>query len=140
MEENTNYNSTELTEKECCIYGWDDDMDVARSIWGSIHNSLLEGDLLFAYRPRQKKNARLLQIIIVRNFHIDRSGMIDRKVYDDFAVGYITSGYTALLPHVPLRYLKEEMAGFLDEWGIDKKVLNTYKAIIEDLENETISD
>lgn len=116
------------------IWGWDTTMEVARSIWGSIHDTLLHGDLVFAYRPLSDKGNRLIQLVIVHNFHIDSSGLQDIKVYDDYGVGYITSGYTALLPHVPLRYLKDEMSGYLEEWKINKEILNTYKAIIEDLE------
>lgn len=117
------------------IWGWEDSMAVASSIWGSIHSSLLSGDLVFAYRPLGKEDGRLVQLVIVHNFHIDQSGMVDQKVYDDYAVGFITTGYTALLPHVPLRYLKDEMTGYLEDWKINKEILNTYKAIIEDLEN-----
>ena len=117
MEENTNNSSTEIMDRGYYIYGWDDDMEVAKSVWGSIHSCLLDGDLVFAYRPKQKKNAKLLQLVIVRNFHLEDTLVVNtpKKVYDDFAVGYITSGYTALLPHVPLRYLKDEMTGLLDE-------------------------
>ena len=116
------------------IWGWEDSMEVASSIWGSIHASLLNGDLVFAYRPLGKDTGRLVQLVIVRNFHYDPGS--SEKIYDDYAVGYITSGYTALLPHVPLRYLSEEMTGYLEEWKINKEILNTYKAIIEDLENK----
>lgn len=139
MEEKTNDSTINTlgTTIPNYVFGWNDEMEVAKSIWGSIHGCLLDGDLLFAYRPRTKKNAKLLQIVIVKNFHLDRSGMIDQKVYDDYAVGYITSGYTALLPHVPLRYLEEEITNYLEDWGIEKEILNTYKAIIKD---ETPSD
>ena len=117
------------------IWGWENSMDVAGSVWGSIHSSLLSGDLVFAYRPLSKGD-RLAQLVIVRNFHMDYVGTMDVKVYDDYAVGYITSGYTALLPHVPLRYLKDEMSEYLGDWKVEKEILNTYKAIIEDLEEK----
>ena len=118
------------------IWGWDNSMDVAGSIWGSIHASLLKGDLVFAYRPLSKEGSKLVQLVIVRNFHIEYIAAMETKVYDDYAVGYITSGYTALLPHVPLRYLKDEMSGYLEDWKVSKEILNTYKAIIEDLEEK----
>ena len=117
------------------IFGWENDYQVAETIWGSIHSSLLDGDLVFAYRS-STQGSKLGQIIVVRNFKIVSSGvLLDPKVYTDFGVGYITSGYTALLPHVPLEYLKEEVYKYLEEWKIDKNILGTYKAIIEDLEN-----
>lgn len=148
MEENTNYYSTEnsgVTEEDLLvkgegsynspyIYGWNNDYEVAMSVWSSIHGSLLSGELVFAYRPSSKKGNKLIQIVIVRNFTIDN--MTGAKIYGDYGIGYITSGYTALLPHVPHRYLEDEMSGYLDEWGVDKKILNTYKAIIEDLKEK----
>jgi hypothetical protein len=126
-----------IEEENRYIWGWDDSMEVASSIWGSIHASLLSGDLVFAYRPLGKEDGRLVQLVIVHNFHMEHGPSIEPiKVYDDdYAVGFITTGYTALLPHVPLRYLKEEMTGYLADWKINKEILNTYKAIIEDLEN-----
>lgn len=130
---------TGIGECECDnrIWGWKDDTEVAQSVWASIHESLLSGDLVFAYRPTGKGDPKLKQIVIVRNFHLEHGLSIEPiKIYDDFAVGYITSGYTALLPHVPLRYLRDEIAEYLEDWKIDKKILNTYKAIIEDLENK----
>ena len=127
-----------IEEENRYIWGWNDSMEVASSVWGSIHASLLSGDLVFAYRPLGKDEGKLVQLVIVRNFHFEDTLVVNspKKVYDDdYAVGYITTGYTALLPHVPLRYLKEEMTGYLDDWKINKEILNTYKAIIEDLEN-----
>ena len=127
-----------IEEENRYIWGWNDSMEVASSVWGSIHASLLNGDLVFAYRPLGKDEGKLVQLVIVRNFHFEDTLVVNspKKVYDDFAVGYITSGYTALLPHVPLRYLSQEMAGYLEDWKINKEILNTYKAIIEDLENK----
>ena len=131
----------EIGECECdrtqYIWGWNSDEEVARSVWSSIHESLLSGDLVFAYRPTGKGDSKLKQIVIVRNFHneyLPTGAYV--KVNDDFAVGYVTSGYTALLPHVPFRYLRDEIEEYLEDWKIDKKILNTYKAIIEDLEEK----
>ena len=128
--------SEENTKIECeledmrAIWGWENIEDVAKSVWSSIHHVLLEGDLVFAYKSSSTTD-KLKQIVIVRNFTL---GQNLEKTPGDFGVGYITSTYTALLPHIPLRYLKDEISQYLGEWKIDKTIQNTYKAIIEDLE------
>ncbi len=124
MEENKN------VESRPYIFGWENDMKVAETVWGSIHNDLLNGNLVFAYRS-STQGSKLGQIVIVRNIDFNTG-----KPLDTFGVGYITSGYSALLPHVPLEYLKEEIASYLEDWKIDKNILGTYRAIIEDLERE----
>lgn len=122
------------------IIGWNSIDEVASSIWSSIHSKLLEGDLVFAYKTGNQYD-RLKQIVIVRNFEwCQVSGMQPVKVYKDFAVGYITSGYTALLPHVPFRYISGEIMTSLEDWKLPKSVLGTYKAIIEDLEKEITTE
>jgi radical SAM superfamily enzyme YgiQ (UPF0313 family) len=74
--------------------------------------------------------------VVVRNFDLAPTMSGNIKHYTSYGVGYITSGYTALLPNVPFRYIKDELMDLLKDWKIDKNVLATFTAIIENLEIE----
>lgn len=130
-------------ESNSVFYGWQCIDDVAKDVWGSIHSSLLNGDLVFAYKC-PSKNATLKQIVIVRNFELVDSGMLGVpdpiKHYISYGVGYITSGYTALLPNVPYTYIAEEIVEYLKDWKIDKTIINTYEAIVEELGKEELNN
>lgn len=137
----TDLEQRELTNGVC--YGWRCINDVAAEVWGSIHSTLLKGDLVFAYKsPRE--NDKLKQIVIVRNFELANTsapGMMDPiKHYTSYGVGYITSGYTALLPNVPYTYIAEEIVEYLKDWKIDKTIINTYEAIVEELGKEELNN
>lgn len=148
-EEENYYKEEKLTKEEkemqdhvesnSVFYGWQCIEDVAKDVWGSIHASLLSGDLVFAYKC-PSKNATLKQIVIVRNFELVDSGKLGVvepiKHYTSYSVGYITSGYTALLPNVPYTYIAEEIVEYLKDWKIDKTIINTYEAIVEELGKE----
>lgn len=133
----TEIEQRELTSGVC--YGWRCINDVAAEVWGSIHSTLLKGDLVFAYKS-PKEQDKLKQIVIVRNFELSNNpvpGMMDpMKVYTSYGVGYITSGYTALLPNVPFRYISGEIVDYLKEWKVEKSIINTYEAIVEELSKE----
>lgn len=108
----------ELLEKRK-VYGWENAMSVASDLWASIHSSLLAGDLVFAYKDIIGESG-LSQIVIVSN-----------QLTMDFSVGMITTGYTALLPHVPLDYLTGTVLGDLKKYKVDKNIIKTYEQIIE---------
>ena len=137
-EEPIKCSSTEYEiETNRAIVGWNSIEEVANSVWNSIHSRLLEGDLVFAYKTGDQ-SAKLKQIVIVRNFElIQVAGFAQAgKNYTDFGVGYITSGYTALLPHVPLRYVKDELYSLMKDCKVPQDILGTFGAIIEDLEEK----
>ena len=129
---------TEIERKELIngvCYGWRCINDVAAEVWGSIHSTLLNGDLVFAYKS-PKEQDKLKQIVIVRNFDLydaPSPGLPPQKVYKSYGVGYITSSYTALLPNVPYEYISGEIVDYLKEWKVDKTIINTYEAIVEEL-------
>lgn len=108
------------------VWGWDSASDVAEELWGSIHNTLLEGNLMFAYKS-VNSNSDLKQIVVVQNN--------DFKA-NDFGVGMFTNGYSALIPHVPIDYLESEVLGDLVKYKVDKKIIETYKCIVEDKKKE----
>lgn len=122
---------TETVDRNCLknVLGWRDSMDCAESIWSSIHSKLLDGDLVFAYR-NTGGNSELCQFVVVRN----------KLNNNDFGVGIITSGYTMLLPHVPVEYVAVELVEDLRKWKFEKSILNTYEQIIKDIKDEIISD
>lgn len=130
-------------EGNSVFFGWQCINDVAKDVWGSIHSSLLNGDLVFAYKC-PSKNATLKQIVIVRNFELVDSGMLGVpdpiKHYTSYSVGYITSSYTALLPNVPYTYIAGEIVDYLKDWKIDKTIINTYEAIVEELGKEELNN
>ena len=126
---------TELERRELTngvIYGWQCINQVANDIWGSIHSCLLKGDLVFAYKS-PKEGDKLKQIVIVRNFDMIETPTGPQKSYRSYGVGYITPGYTALLPNVPYEYISGEIVDYLNEWKVDKTIINTYEAIVEEL-------
>lgn len=112
------------------VWGWQDSVKCAESIWSSIHSKLLEGDLVFAYR-NVGINSDLCQFVVVKNNKIGNN---------DFAVGVITSGYTMLLPHVPIDYVETDLVEDLRKWKLEKSILNTYEQIIKGIKDEITSD
>lgn len=102
------------------IWGWENSMQVANDVWSSIHNSLLEGELIFAYKSTTS-DSNLSQIVIVKNMN------------GSFGVGMMTTGFTCLLPSVPIEYLKSEVLDDLKKYKVNNKIIETYKRIIEDI-------
>lgn len=107
------------------VWGWENAMSVANDLWASIHNSLLSGDLVFAYKET-KGNSEFSQIVIVQNKNLNpMTGEYD------FGVGIVTTGYTSLLPHVPYAYLEDIILEDLKKYKVDKSILEIYKQIIK---------
>lgn len=127
-------NSENLENKQeiKTVWGWQSPTDCAESVWCGLHRRLLEGNLVFAYRNTNSHSSDLSQCVVVKN---DYTGL-----NDDFSVGVITTGYSMLLPHVPITYLEGELLDELKKQKIDKVILGTYEQIIKDLSNEIISN
>lgn len=129
------YELNEQNNQNRSIWGWQSIDDTARDIWGSIHSSLLAGDLVFAYKTGSQSD-KLKQIVVVRNFTVIYAAGQERKLYSGYSVGYITSGYSALIPNVPLRYLTDVTLVNLRDWKVNKEIVNTFESILMDLEKE----
>jgi hypothetical protein len=117
------------------IYGFEDSMAVARSIMGSIHENLLKGDLVFAYRSTAASNkTTYFQVVVVNDLEeaLDPVRGYIKVPTNKFSVSTITSGYSAYIPHMPIEYLEEVIAD-MEDGKVDKKVIVTFKAIVEDL-------
>jgi hypothetical protein len=119
------------------VYGFEDSMSVARSLMGSIHENLLKGDLIFAYRSTSSSNKTpLCQIVVVNELREENTGGMFRLVPTNlFSVSIITSGYTAYIPHMPIGYL-DEITAELENGKAEKKIIETFKNIVEDLKTK----
>lgn len=105
---------------------WQNVDEVASALWGSIHSSLLDcSGPFFAYKST-KSNTELVQLVVVMNF--DRnSGLV---IPDNFGVGMITSGFSMLLPHVPMRYLETSLHDDLVKYKVEANIIEIYEQLI----------
>ncbi|MBP3732198.1 MAG: hypothetical protein J6I84_03020 [Bacilli bacterium] len=110
------------------IYGFEDSIAVAKTIFGGIHEILLRGELVFAYRNTASSNKKdLFQVIVVRDLR-----PFDNAPLNTYSISTITSGYTALIPHMPIEYL-DEVVSDLEAGKVEKKIVENFKEIIKDL-------
>ena len=116
------------------VFGFEDSMQVARGLMGSIHENLLRGDLIFAYRSTATTNKTpLFQVVVVNDLKYGSDG----QVYPTslFSVSLITAGYSAYIPHMPVDYL-DEVVGDLEEGKADKKIIENFKLIVENIKTK----
>ena len=116
------------------IFGYEDSMQVARSIMGSIHENLLHGDLIFAYRSTATSNkSQFFQVVVVNDLGYGSDG----RTYPTelFSVSLITAGYSAYVPHMPVDYL-DEVVGDLEEGKADKRIIENFKSIVENIKTK----
>lgn len=107
-------------QSDSYCYGWPSVDRAAEEIYCSLHSSLLSGFPLFLYKELGTAKSGLLQAVVVKNLGSE----------DNYGVGIITSGYTMLYPHVGYSYL-ESLVGDFIAWKVEKKIIETYKEIIE---------
>lgn len=124
-------NKTNQVMEDQMLVGWGDANEVASSIWSSIHSSLLDGKLVFAYKPY--KESELTQLVVVRNLKDDVCGRVIDK---DYAVGMMTSGFSMLLPHVPFEYLDNDLVSDMKKYKVDKETIETFKKFIKFFEEK----
>ena len=110
---------------------WQNVDEVASALWRSIHSSLLDcSGPFFAYKST-KSNTELVQLVVVMNF--DRnSGLV---ILNDFGVGIITSGFSMLLPHVPMRYLETSLHNDLVKYKVETNIIEIYEQLILEYKN-----
>ena len=116
------------------IFGYEDSMQVARGLMGSIHENLLHGDLIFAYRSTATSNkSQFFQVVVVNDLKYGNDG----RTYPTklFSVSLITAGYSAYIPHMPVDYL-DEVVGDLEEGKADKKIIENFKLIVENIKTK----
>ena len=111
------------------IFGWNNPDEVANDIWKTSAESLLRGDLVFAYRSGENKG--LERLVIVYNFDVDQ--MTGKKKYTNFGLQMITSSWSCLIPHVTIEYLETILLKDLEDYKVNKLVLENFKTILETL-------
>lgn len=126
-------NASELLNNEVMqiknCWGWQNTSEAACDVFNSLHRSLLEGIFIFGYKNTFGPDKSQLQQCVVVRFETDI-----------FGVGVVSSSYTMLLPRVPISYLETELLEDLKKWKIEREIIETYKAILNNLRNEIISN
>ena len=117
---------TEL-ENQSIICGWQNIDECAATLWNGIHNTLLEGILLFGYRDVSRKSD-LIQLVVVRNIHPETLEKYGDKV---FSVGIIKKGWTGITSMVDIDYLKTITTNDLQE--APREVQEAWNKILEKL-------
>lgn len=134
MEADTAFDMSEEAIQLRNCWGWKDTMEAANDIYNSMHSNLLSGEFVFGYKNTTgAEKTDLVQLIVVRY----RKGVSGEDYPNDlYGIGVVTTGYSMMLPRVPISYLEGELTNDLIKWKLDKRVLNIFKKIIEDLKNE----
>ena len=129
MEENS-----ESTVGYCqTVYGgWNNVDECASAVWSSIHSSLLDGELIFAYKSTSGKS-ELQQFVLVKNLlGRESDGYGDLKTYKKagYALGMITSGFSVLYPYIPEKYLLETGLDELKKYKVPADVIRAYVNLV----------
>lgn len=99
------------------IWGWTDIDAVAADVYSSIHSSLLEGLLVFAYQGTSEDLSRFV--------------ITQRQGSSDYMLGVITQGYTMYLPHVPREYLRTDfMTELKKKFKINELITSNLEKIL----------
>ena len=110
------------------VYGWNNIDECASAVWSSIHSSLLDGELIFAYKSTSGKS-ELQQFVLVKNLvgkSSDVYGNIQNYKKTGYALGMITSGFSVLYPYLPEKYLLETGLDDLKKYKVPADVIKAY--------------
>lgn len=111
---------------------WNSAEGVAADLWGSIHSNLLNNSVPFFAYKSLTSDSSLVQIVAVE----DTEYLNAYAKIGTFSVGMITSGFSALLPHVDLSYMEGQFLDDLEKYKVDKDIIKTYKKLLEDYKND----
>ena len=109
------------------VWGWESVDKAAADVFASIHRTLLDGVPVFLYKNTTTKSD-LIQVVAVKNLN-----EVTGELTGDYGVGMITAGFSVLYPHIPLEYLESDLLADLEKYKVDKKIIDTYKNIIDAL-------
>lgn len=110
------------------VYGWNNIDECASAVWSSIHSSLLDGELIFAYKSTSGKS-ELQQFVLVKNLlgkSSDVYGNTQNYKKTGYALGMITSGFSVLYPYLPEKYLLETGLDDLKKYKVPADVIRAY--------------
>lgn len=96
------------------IYGYQDTTEVASDISGSIHDSLLSGYFVFAYRG----SGDLRRLVVTRTSQ------------DTWMYGIITSGWTCLVPKISREGLLTMVTDELETRKIPNNIIDDFKYFV----------
>lgn len=116
--------TAEYERKLQIVHGWESVDRAASDLYGSIHSTLLAGAPVFLYRNTNDKSD-LIQLVVVKN--------MDKE--NDYSVGMMTAGWTALYPHLTLDYIDIDVTRDLEKYKVDKNIILSYKQIINRLKD-----
>lgn len=116
-------------EKDFAIFNFRNAQEVADTIYSSIANTLLDGNLIFAYKSTSEKS-ELGQVVVVQ---------FDNPNFNCFGVSIFKKSYSCIIPRVPVEYL-DEVRDELKEGKVEKTILATYDRLVEDIKNRVLKD
>jgi hypothetical protein len=112
--------------------GWNNIDECASAVWSSIHSSLLEGELVFAYKSTSGKS-ELQQLVLVKNLlgkEADGYGDLRTCKKAGYALGMITSGFSVLYPYIPEKYLLETGLEDLKKYKVPADIIKAYVNLV----------
>ena len=126
--------SSENTVGYCqTVYGgWNNVDECASAVWSSIHSSLLEGELIFAYKSTSGKS-ELQQFVLVKNLlgkKADEYGNLRTYEKTGYSLGMITSGFSVLYPYIPEKYLLDTGLEDLKKYKVPADVIKAYVNLV----------
>lgn len=127
MEENNN-----VQYYQTVYGGWENVDECASAVWSSIHSSLLDGELIFAYKSTSGKS-ELQQFVLVKNLigkSADVYGEFTTYKKTGYALGMITSGFSVLYPYLPEKYLLETGLDDLKKYKVPSEVIKAYVNLV----------
>jgi hypothetical protein len=127
MEENN-----EVQYYQTVYGGWNNVDECAATVWSSIHSSLLDGELIFAYKSTSNKS-ELQQFVLVKNLvgkEADIYGNFGTYKKTGYALGMITSGFSVLYPYIPEKYLLETGLDDLKKYKVPSDVIRAYVNLV----------
>ena len=96
------------------IYGYQDANEVAAEISGSIHNSLLSGYFVFAYRS----SGDLRRLVVTRT------------AQDTWMYGIVTPGWTALIPKISREGLLTMVTDEMETRKVPNNIIDDFKYFV----------
>lgn len=109
-----------MKEKEVQnVHGWDSELEVASEIYESNFRTLLEGQLVFAYKNLKKTGS--IKLLVVS------------RVYDGFRFGLLPLGssWTEFHPRCSKKYLEEIVYKDLVENKTEKFIIEDFLELIK---------
>lgn len=123
-EENSDNCLSEEMSEQIIFGSWRNTEAVAADLWGGVHSTLLESTPFFAYKS-VKQGSDLIQVVVVSY----------TDAFNNFGIGMVTTGFSMLLPHVPVEYLEDVLVADLKKYKVETKIIDTFEQLITNYKN-----